>query len=180
MSDWPQSFGAYPAMPILSTVTPHCLGTGALVNFTLGSSNWPAANRAIFLPFRLATPFYAQRGFVLNGGSVSGNFDIGIYDEQGARLASIGSTARATVSVIQAVNFTAPVMLGAGLFYLAVNCSTTSGTFGAIAWSGPDIRNWGICMQDVGATALPQPATFATYVNTVVPLVGISDTTSLP
>src|SRR5690349_4226388 len=73
------------------------------------NSAWPQANFAIYLPFQLGRKRTATHMACRNGGTASGNLDMGIYDTSGNRLASTGSTAQAGTNTIQTVALTGSV-----------------------------------------------------------------------
>jgi hypothetical protein len=153
--DWP----AYPLVPIDGLVTVDLqsiaslggLGTGGLIG---SDQPWPGANYALFLPVRLASPMVVARVFWRNGTVVGANVDLGIYDEQGARLFSLGSTAQGAVSSTIEVDV-ADTPVGPGLLYVAFVCDSGTAriwqtTIGGAAW----FKCCGIAAQ---AAALPLP-----------------------
>lgn len=133
--------------------------TTILTNATgVASAAWPAANRAIFIPFKVDVATEYNRFLLSNGATAAGNFDAGIYDGLTlARLASTGSTPQAGTSVFQSVNFTAAVTLQPGMYYWAVAMDGTTGTvFRVSAIDLEMISLWGIRQM---AAAFPLPAT---------------------
>jgi len=125
MSDWPTIFSHNSTINSSSQEVPIAFVFGS------ASSAWPSANRGIFVPFNLRAPFLVQRLFWLNGTSVAGNVDCGIYMTTNpgncTRLVSTGSTAQSGGTAIQAVNIT-PLLLQPGGYYMALSVSTTSAT----------------------------------------------------
>lgn len=88
--DFPQ--GGTQSELVLSTVSPDSLGVALLaLGLSPGSSTWPEAETALFIPFRIhrATPWSYL--FAVNGAVQDGNLDLGIYTVQGRRLASTTS-----------------------------------------------------------------------------------------
>jgi hypothetical protein len=92
---------------------------------------WPLANLALFVPITLDEAVTIKCLFVVCLGA-SGNVDVGIYDEDGKRLASSGSTAVPATQQCLSLNI-ADTLLAAGRYYLAVACDSTV----------PGIRHWG-------------------------------------
>ena len=160
MADWPQAL-VLPHGAV--TITPHSLhsigaATGSLGN--PGSSAWPAADRAIYIPFRIAQPILVVKMFMINGATVNGNVDLGIYDPAGVRLVSMGSTAQAGASALQTFDIT-DTQIGPGLFYMALAIdNTTATTIRESDSSGVDLAVFG-CAQEASAFPLPATATFA-------------------
>ncbi len=177
MSDWPNSLVlpdpmtaiGYASTPSLSGVSGN-LGTPA-------SAVWPLANRAIFVPFRLSRSIVAVKLFIFNGTVVSGNVDVGLYDEFGTKLVSKGSTAQAGTSALQAFDIT-DTRLGPGLFYLAVALDTGTGTLFRAALAVQLLRVMG-CAQMASAFALPAAATLATVSSAYLPVAGLSTRVTL-
>jgi hypothetical protein len=124
-----------------------------------GSAAFPASNDAIFVPLYLSQATLIKRLFSSNGTSVSGNIDVGIYTENGARITSSGSTAQSGTSTLQFFDIT-DIVLGPGRYYLAVAMDNTTGTL--LRWSTSSALTK--CMGIVGqasAFPLPSSATFA-------------------
>jgi hypothetical protein len=171
MSDFPKP-GLYPfPVGLLSPSCDSCpcgdatVGTSQAWN---GGAVWPVANTAIFVP--VLVPFRArifQLG-IYNGAAVSGNVDVGLYDEQGKRLISSGSQVQAGVSALQMFDV-ADTDVGPGLIYIA---SVLSNIVGAVFRSAPPaqlLRALGVRQQTLGALPLPANATFETLTQQFVP-----------
>ncbi len=146
---------------MIHTFGPQCLGVliAATASTAPASVAWPTANQAFFYPFVINEPFLAQQIGHMNGGTANGNMDVGIYDTQGNRLVSIGSTAQSGTSAEQLFNIT-DTLLDRGLYYLAIAMDGTTGT--SVRASGPSgvgARSTGIWLM---STAFPLPA-MATY-----------------
>lgn len=141
---------------------------------SLASATWPTANLAIYVPFALDESVTVVKGFWHNGGAVSGNVDIGIYNEAGTKQVSIGSTAQSGTDVIQEVNI-ADTPLTAGRYYMALACDNTTATFRRVgAGATAEItKTFGIAQQ-ASAFALPASATLAVPAQTYLPLFGFS------
>jgi hypothetical protein len=128
------------------------------------SAAWPSANRAIFVPFEVPVARRVYGLWCNNGGTANGNVDIGIYDLDGNRLVSTGSTAQTGTSVIQLISVT--LNLSPGTYMIALALSSATGT--TTRFSVPSVQ----AMQAHGVrtvdTAFPLPST-VTFVATSVP-----------
>lgn len=120
---------------------------------------WPSANRAFFLPFRLSRPFVATLLWWLNGATVSGNVDCGIYSADGRRIVSAGGVAQSGVTAIQTVDITDQLLV-AGQYFLGLVLDNATGTIYRSTLSIPQGRAAGI-FEQATAYPLPNPATFA-------------------
>lgn len=157
----------------------HLCSLGGTAGITVPtSSTYPAANRAIYIPLKITRPYIAKILWWLNGATASGNIDVGIYSNQGARIISTGSTAQAGTNVIQIVDI-ADTLLAPGLYYMAVAMDNTTGTlFRGTTSSALVSAIVGLLLQ-ASAFPLPAIATFATHGATsgTVPLVGLAERT---
>ena len=140
------------------------------------SSTWVAANRAIAYPIYLPDWVTVVKMWVANGAAVSGNIDIGIYNEAFSKLVSIGSTAQAGTSVNQVFDIT-DVSLAPGRYYVAVAMDNTTGTVLRSAITTPMQRFMG-CVQMASAFPLPSTFTPATMANAHIPHAGITTRTT--
>ena len=172
-----------PAPPVLTPFHPDSIGlvaVSALANAVIGqtaSAAWLAANKAFFYPFTLTSPAVAYQLLFWVGATSSGNIDVGIYDVQGNRIVSAGSTAMsATVNTVQELNIT-DTQLMPGSYLLAVACDNTTGTCyrvnGADEFGLPSYPVY----EEAGLTAaaLPNPATpvISTEANASIYVCGI-------
>ena len=138
---------------------------------------YPVVNKALFIPVLVDKIIIVKAMAVLNGATLNGNVDVGIYDEARNRIVSIGTgVAQAGVSAVQTFNIT-DTTLTPGLYYLAMATNSNTATYfranGVIAES---LRSCG--MQEMAtAYALPTTATFATPASTFVPLIAAQYTT---
>ena len=144
------------------------------VTFTtgIGTAAYPTANTAIYIPFRTSVPLIATAMYVQNGGTLSGNLDLGIYTANGTRLVSSGSTAQSGTNTLQVVDIT-DTLIGSGLFYMAIAVDNTTATVGKIAITAPLGRVVGLAQQAT-AFALPATATFAVFTQALCPNIGIT------
>lgn len=159
--------------PTVSTLSALSIGSelaamavGAPVSGTL------TANTAVFVPFRLPGPTTVTKLWVVNGSAVSGNIDVGIYDESGNRLGSKGSTAQVGTEALQEFDIT-DISLPVGRYYLAVVLDNGTGTLYRSVVTSALRRGLGTAIM---ATAFPLPATatYAAIASSGIPLVGLS------
>ena len=136
------------------------------------SATWPTSNKAIYIPFWIPESVTLTQLFWYNGATVSGNIDVGVYAEDGTKKISAGSTAQATINVIQSVNV-ADTALTAGRYYLAAAMDNTTGTLFCWASTAQLSKSFGLAEQ-TSAFALPATATLATITTTRLPLVGFT------
>lgn len=173
MGDWSQQNQDFNRITVWTGSPESCGAELATYATTPASAAWPAANTAIFVPFTVYQPLIAVKMFCLNGGTASGNIDIGIYDDQQNRLVSMGSTAQAGTSTIQSFDIADTTLLP-GAYYMAMNESGTTGTNISWALSALVGGSMGLLQQAVGAIALPATAAFATLANAYVPNIGFT------
>jgi hypothetical protein len=138
---------------------------GAHLGFVGGTDEgtnviWPAANRALYMPFSLQEARVVKQGFVVVA-VPSGNIDMGIFAIDGTRLVSSGSVAVAGTNTIQVIDF-ADTLLNPGYYYHAISVNNTVAAFyRAVAASVAMLQALGLQQE---ASAFPLPAT-ATPVN---------------
>lgn len=151
-------------------------GTG--FNITGGtqvaSTNWPVANRAIYLAFELDRPMIATQMYVYNGSAaVTGNWDLGLYSADGTRLVSTGSTAQTGGNAPQVFNIT-DTYLDRGAFYLGIVASSVSlSVYRFAGGAGFDWLIWG-GLHETSALPLPATATFAANITQFIPVCGFT------
>jgi hypothetical protein len=167
---------------ILSTLSPEMVGVEAAA-FTGGSApgdqNYPVANLALYIPFTLTRPLLVKKLWVRNGSAVAGQLDMGIY--QGTtRLVSIGGTNQAGIDLLQEFDITDTVIPAETRLYLAINSNTSGATqkvYAVTTATGALLGLAGCFQQAVGAVTLPSTATFATYAQIRLPLMGLAGRT---
>lgn len=164
---------------VITSLTRDSIGVelaGITSSFSSSAATWPTANKAFYLPFRLAYPVIATKMFWLNGATVGTNaVDVGIYDQAGNRLVSIGSTTTSGASTVQTVDIT-DTTLNPGLYYMAMAVNGTTDTSFRTAPTAPMSRMLGIYEQ-TSAFALPATATFAVATAAHIPFIGITTKT---
>lgn len=149
------------------------LGMGAIYSRVNGASAvYTAANRAVYVPWEVEKPTLVTRLWVLNGATVSGNLDLGIYRGT-TRLASSGSVAQAGANTIQQVDITDTWIYPDEDIRFAIAMDNVTGTvfrstltyiLGQVAGPG----------QKTQATAFPLPATatFSDWTTSYHPMIG--------
>ncbi len=167
------------------TATPHGIhsftrytAARELAGITGGNLTW-VANLAVYVPFSL--PFYypAARIYWCNGGTASGNVDVGIYSQGGTRMYSSGSTAQSGTSQLQYVDFT-DMILSPGKYYMGVVCSAATANlmYGSSAVAAAGLALAGCLEEALGATTLPATMTPIEIAHALYPLVGFTRTPS--
>lgn len=170
-------YGFAPARPrrghnqVLRPFMPESIGLGLSAYGLDGTSTsvaWPAANVILYIPIDIVEPFTIVEVAWENGtGASAGNVDLGIYDEGGTKLASLGLTARGAAStLITTTTWTDYTITSPGLYYMAMLHTATNNIF---AWAPVA----GLCqaqgvMEEASAT-LPATATFATTTRAYIP-----------
>lgn len=169
MSDWP---GTTFVRPFVCTVDSRSgmLGSTLVYGKTAVTTTtvWGAANRAIYVPVEVQQPVTIYQ-LCITVGTQSGNVDVGVYDEQGKRIVSAGSTACAAAG-IQVVNVT-DTYLVPGVYFLALSCDNTTAAFLTTSATPAlaQVQALGLQQQALGSVTLPDPATFANPASPVVP-----------
>lgn len=170
MGDWPSTLinppnGLVQSIRCLAALTFDAALITAM-NATTGGT-WPAANRALYIPFMVETTVTAyQMAFQVT--VQSGNCDVGIYDQLGNRLVSKGSTAVAAAG-LQVIDIT-DTELNPGVYYMALNIdNTTAAVQRGTTCTALQLQVCGMQQQAVGAVTLPNPATFANPASAYTP-----------
>ena len=157
-------------VPLQSLVTcapPFTAGLAAgIISLASTGGTWPSNNRAIYQQFCIDLPCTIKK-IGVEVSTQSGNCDVGIYNENFTRLVSAGSTAVAAAG-IQIFDITDTV-LTPGLYYAAMNCSTTAAAFFRSQLNSLVCRGMGVAMEDVGAVALPATATPVAMASSYLP-----------
>lgn len=133
----------------ISTTSAAMLGTEmtACSTVTVGVVAWPTTNRAFFVPLKMPQRQTTTTIWWWNGATLTNNADAGIFDINGNRIASTGSTARSGSSLRQAVSMS--ISLDTGLYYLGLSCAGTTGTFQRATPNNiATARAYGILMAD--------------------------------
>lgn len=157
--DWPRPRFVSPA--IMHPHHPDSLGgaiTAAVLN-AVTASVWGAANKAYYYPFTLYDWATVYQFLLFVGSSSAGNVDIGIFDSQGNKVISTGSTAMsATANTIQEINVTDTV-LAPGEYFIGVSRDTTSGNVMATGVADELALSQFAVYEEASAFPLPTTAT---------------------
>lgn len=176
MTDWAQ--GQDTSRIVISTFSPESVGIDILTSALAAPAvaAVPSANVAMFVPVIIPVHVTVSQ-MLLSIGLQSGNFDVGIYDDQGNKIYSKGSTAVSTLTsnATSAVAITS-TMLKPGIYYLALSCDNTSATWMRVTANVNGIMGaMGLLQQ--AAFLLQSPATFAKYAQPYVPYIGLTGRT---
>jgi len=143
-----------------------------------GSTGWPAGNRAFYYPLHIPQRFTVARFMIANGTAVAGNFDLGLYDNAGTRLVSIGATAQSGTSTTQYVGVT-DQSFGPGHYYIGIVLSSTSGEVRRVTVDQYQQRVSGVLMENLGATTLPASMTPVSNTNGVAWCFGLTQSDTI-
>lgn len=179
MGSWPDSY-----LPAGAIITPWSIldSIGEPLAMIIAgiestaSAAYPSANLAIYVPFMLAERATVTQMWCINGTTANSNIDVGVYASTaaggpGPRIISKGPTAQSGTSVFQAFDITDTV-LAPGIYYMAISCSATTGTFFAVAPNAEFLRAFGV-LQQASAGTLPASATPATMAQAYLPVFGL-------
>lgn len=171
-NQWP--YAALPPLPTIHTASIESTGliNGIAISSGYITAAYSSSNRIFYIPFHLEVPITATKLFWCNGTAVSGNLDIGIYSADMTRIVSAGSTAQATVSVLQAADIT-DTTIGPGDFYFALNCDNVTAQILRGSPSAVAQRRCGCLQQDAGTLALPATGTPISPTTSYLPLIGL-------
>ncbi len=176
MAEWPRNQD-YNRITI-SPASPESIGAELVAQGSAPQSAvWSTANTALFVPFCVYQPFIAKTMGVYNGTVVAGNVDVGIYDDQGNRIVSKGSTVQAGTSALQTFDIT-DTTLQPGSYFMALNLDNATAT--VFRWTSTlagTAAGFGVYSQAVGAITLPATATFSVGLGGFIPVVCVSGRT---
>ena len=165
-----------PHLPTIHTFSEESIGYSSSLMVWLrdstSSSTWASANLAFFIPFRVLSLVVVNRLFVMNGTTVSGNIDVGIYSVDGVRLVSSGSTAQAGTNSLQSFDVS-DITLIPGLYYFGLALDNTTGTTFSIQLGQITSKFSGL-LQQTSAFPLPATATFASPITTRWTVMGLT------
>lgn len=161
---WPAA-----SLPLIGTWSRYGLvGSGTSMNL---SSNW-TTNLAVYVPVTLPMAVQVKKLWWVNGSSVTGNIDVGIYDAQGNKIVSTGSIAPGTASQVASSDI-ADLTLPPGDYYFA-GWRANTGRFGILAViSAGHAQVLGVRQEASLASGLPDTASFATPSTALVPILGV-------
>ena len=146
-------------------------GIGAAASVTQGFTTlttvWPTANLAFYVNFVLEVPVTVYQISWENGATISGNLDVGIYDDAGTKLVAKGSTAHSGASVRQVADITDTALVP-GYYHMAMAFDNNTATVRCSTLSLRCTRVSGV-QQQASAFALPATATFAAHASNFTP-----------
>jgi hypothetical protein len=131
------------------------------------------SNLALYIPLRISEPISVVKAGWRNGATATGHIDVGVYDINGNRLVSSGSTLQSGANALQVVNL-ASTALGIGRYWLAMACDLNTATvFATTTFAAALLSGFGVKEQ---TTAFPLPATMTdvSATGTRFPFVGLS------
>ena len=131
-------------------------GFGRLEGGSTSASLWPTANKAFYYPINFKTPVAVNRLNVFIGTTASAHIDAGLYDFNGNKLVTAGSTNIAGSSTVQTFTLTTTLIpRGMNYFAIAVDTTATFRLNGFTSLTGTQLVTQGIREQ---ASAFPLPA----------------------
>ncbi len=166
----------YPHGPNISCISIESIGghLGAMGRGVaqFGSTIYPVANLALFIPFHISNPIVATRLFAKNGSIVGGNIDMAIYSEFGVKLTSDVHAAQAGANINQTFDIV-DILLDSGVYYFAIVLDNIIGRL-SVASLPAGVSNGVLGMAEMAvAYPLPAQAVFATCSQNYIPLVGL-------
>lgn len=128
MSDWP--LWTPPPPTISPTSWEAGAGPGAMGPAN-GNTTWPTTNMAIAYPIFLTSEFPLLFFWWVNGATVNGNTDVGVYtaEETPTKLASTGSKVNTGTHTCQSAAPSAAITLTPGMYYLVMVTDSATQTF---------------------------------------------------
>lgn len=160
----------------ISTVSYEALGTSvSAMRPPIANLAWPLASVAIFVPFILPEPCTVTKLWWINNTvpSPAPNVDVGIYDADGNRLVSSGSTAQFTVQNVQSVDVADTRLDRQKTYYLAMSVDViTAGTGFVFANLAAGLCQALGMVRQTSGFPLPLTATYAVTTHAGVPIMG--------
>lgn len=156
---------------VIQTNSFDALGANHVCALAYGSAAWPTANKALFVPFRIFKPITVTQMMVMNGGTVSGNLDLGIYNLNGSLIVSKGSTAQSGINAPQLLDIT-DTPLQPGHYFMACAFDGNTGTTSRSAPLTQYLEVLGV-QQMLTAFPLPSTATFANPSSGYIPQIAV-------
>ena len=128
----PKAAAVRPQTTNISPMSSEAIGAQWLYNSGLSgivSAVWPSANLAIGYPFSVLNPSTALQMWCFNGATAAGNLDMGIYNDDGTKLVTKGSTAQAGTSDIQLLNITDTALAPGTRYWAVLGSDSATATF---------------------------------------------------
>lgn len=165
---------------VLTSWTPELIGP-PVSGGNIGGSQSANLTTAYFYPVRLSQARTYTTAWWVNGATVAGNIDVGIYTRSGTTLTRVAAStaqAQAGVSVMQIATTFPTTTIGPGLYYLAYSSSTSTGTFWTLSLNVQVQRQLG-AFQTAASNPLPATATAAIVSSVKIPLFGFSESATI-
>lgn len=135
------------------------------------------ANQTVYVPLVVQETVTIVKAWWINGNTVSGNVDIGLYPETGgAKVVSLGSTAQSGASSIQEGNI-ADTIVPAGRYLMALGWSSATATFLSYSLTNEKARALGLAGESTFAlpsSATPVAFSLSTHHASGMPVFGFS------
>jgi len=176
MSVYQNSLDILCAPPVICSVGPQS-GAGGHRGTPSTSTNYPAANRAYGVWFRISRIYRIVQHYVIVSATTSGNADIGCYLLSGPKIATSGQIVMSGGTSIIGKNVT-PYKLYPGLYYMVISHSTGGGSATEIvAVIPPQVAHCKMTGMFSMESAYPLPDTIvpATCASAYVPIFGLSE-----
>lgn len=170
-----------PSPQVLSTMTRPLCAAAFQAAATGSSAVWPAANLAVFFPVRLGQPRTFTTAWWLNGATAAGNVDVGIYTIAGTTATLVAAStaeAQAGTSAMQVAATFPSTTVGPGLYYLAMSCSSASATVWRSNVTTVTLRPMAV-FQAATSHPLPSSATVVAIANSLIPVFGLSELSTI-
>lgn len=148
---------------------------------TTASSTLSSSNIVLYQVV-VTEPYRVRRFWWQNGVTVNGNVDVGVFAEDGTRIASTGSTAQSGSSTMQQVS--ADFTLGIGRYWIGLASTSSTGTFAGKTGTGVNMLSVrdasGLAMHVTVGTAVPIPSSIVIGSNLgfTIPSFGIARITT--
>jgi len=156
------------ASGVISPASMYSVGRGIMA-LNVASVAWSAANRALFVPFRVTEISTAYQMMFGCGATAGGNVSVGIYDLWFNLLVSASAARSASNEII--VNITDTELLP-GTYFMAMSVDGTTNVI-AFAATNADLAHMiGVRMMET-AYPLPDPATPVKTAAVHVPYIGV-------
>lgn len=158
------------------TASDECLGIDTLTLSTNATGAAWTANLCVYVPLITSNQLVVSHFFWVNGATVNGNTDVGIYSADGTtKLVSTGATANAGTNVAQSVDVTNVTLAANSRFWLALGSDSGTQTYFLDPPSTLMLEFMGVRQQASGySSGLPSSASLDAPSVAVVPLFGFS------
>lgn len=160
---------------VISTFSPECLGVqlAAVAAAAPASASYPSANSAFLIPLVLSESFDLRSLWWVNGSLISGNVDVGVYDQELARVVSTGSTLPNSTNLIQVVDVPLRVLLPR-MYWLAIASAGGGAVFRSL-WPATTFARVAGTGEIVTSFPLPARLVGPVATHTFVPVLGMYD-----